>query len=162
MMLRSRMLRWRLFGAVLFIAVPVSRVVVAESAVPSEPWTPAQIVKPEELARKLEASKGAKPLVLQVGFRVLYAQAHIPGSKYCGTASTSKGLEKLKDCVQSYARDKDVVLYCGCCPWTECPTLRPAFRLLREMGFTRLRVLDIPNSFGQDWVAKGFPVEKGE
>jgi len=28
------------------------------------------------------------------------------------------------------------------------------------MGFTRLRVLVLPNSFGIDWVEKGYPVEK--
>jgi len=30
------------------------------------------------------------------------------------------------------------------------------------MGFKRLRVLTVPNSFATDWVEKGFPVEKGE
>jgi len=28
------------------------------------------------------------------------------------------------------------------------------------MGFTRLRVLILPNNFGIDWVEKGYPVEK--
>ena len=30
------------------------------------------------------------------------------------------------------------------------------------MGFTRLKVLYIANSFGSDWVEKGYPTAKGE
>jgi hypothetical protein len=30
------------------------------------------------------------------------------------------------------------------------------------MGFTKLKVLYIPNNFGQDWVNKGLPVEGGQ
>ena len=48
----------------------------------------------------------------------------------------------------------------GRCPLDHCPNLRPAFEALREMGFTRLRVLVLPNNFGIDWVKKGYPVEK--
>jgi hypothetical protein len=28
------------------------------------------------------------------------------------------------------------------------------------MGYKKVRVLDIPEGFGQDWTAKGFPQEK--
>ncbi len=28
------------------------------------------------------------------------------------------------------------------------------------MGFTRLRVLMLPNDFNTDWISKGYPVEK--
>jgi hypothetical protein len=30
------------------------------------------------------------------------------------------------------------------------------------MGFTKLKVLYIPNNFGRDWIYNGFPVEKGQ
>jgi len=30
---------------------------------------------------------------------------------------------------------------------------------LRAMGFTRLRALMLPTSFGRDWISKGLPVE---
>ena len=42
----------------------------------------------------------------------------------------------------------------------KCPNLRPAFSALREMGFTKLRVLLLPTSFEKDWVEKGYPVER--
>jgi len=43
-----------------------------------------------------------------------------------------------------------------------CPNLRPAFRALKDLGFTRLKIIDIPNDFARDWKAKGLPTEKGQ
>ena len=33
---------------------------------------------------------------------------------------------------------------------------------MRDMGFTHLRVLILPNDFNTDWIAKGYPVEKAK
>jgi len=52
------------------------------------------------------------------------------------------------------------VIYCGCCPLERCPNIRPAFVALRQMGFTNVRVLLLPNSFEADWAGKGLPYEK--
>jgi thiosulfate/3-mercaptopyruvate sulfurtransferase len=41
----------------------------------------------------------------------------------------------------------------------KCPKDRPAYRLLKEFGFTHVRVLDLPTNFHSDWSAKGYPVE---
>ena len=54
---------------------------------------PQAILQPEELVQMLNTS--AKPLVLQTGSHVLYAEAHIPpGSEYAGPAGTSAGIER--------------------------------------------------------------------
>jgi rhodanese-related sulfurtransferase len=37
----------------------------------------------------------------------------------------------------------------------------PAFRRLREMGFTNVKALYLANNLGTDWVDKGYPVESG-
>ena len=44
----------------------------------------AQLIQPEALNLLLQAKGTGKPLVLQVGSHVLYAEAHIPGSEYAG------------------------------------------------------------------------------
>ena len=54
-----------------------------------------------------------------------------------------------------------IVLYCGCCPWNRCPNVAPAFKLLRDLGFTSVKVLYMANNLGSDWVDKGYPVERG-
>ena len=44
----------------------------------------AQLMQPEELNALLRARGVQKPFVLQVGSRVLFAQAHIPGAEFAG------------------------------------------------------------------------------
>jgi hypothetical protein len=99
-------------------------------------------------------------VVAYIGPAVLYRQGHIPGASLHGPASTPQGLSELKRWAESLPRATDLVIYCGCCPIADCPNLRPGFEALRTIGFKRLRVLILPNNFGTDWVAKGYPVEK--
>ena len=120
------------------------------------------LIQPEELARSVQSEKSTKPLILQVGSNVLFAQAHIPGSEYAGAASTESGRQQLHTRVERLPRNKFIVLYCGCCPWNHCPNVNPAYQELRAMGFTKVKVLYIANNFGADWVDKGYPVAKGE
>jgi thiosulfate/3-mercaptopyruvate sulfurtransferase len=121
-----------------------------------------QLIKPEELVKILQSSKGEKPLMIQVGSHVLYQQAHIPGSEYIGPASSESGLQQMRKRVEPLPRNKFIVIYCGCCPWSHCPNVKPADDALRAMGFTNVRVLHVANNFGTDWVDKGYPVAKGD
>ena len=121
----------------------------------------AQWLKPEALLQ-LQQIKGAeKPLILQVGSHMLFAQAHIPGSEYIGPGSQPAGIQQLRNRVNSLSRKKLIVLYCGCCPLNRCPNLGPAFAKMSEMGFTNVKVLYLANNFGADWADKGYPVEHG-
>lgn len=128
---------------------------------PSEPWASSQVERPADLAKELSDPKNKKPLIICVGFRPLYEKAHIPGALFHGPAASPDGLQDLRKWAQNVSRGHPIVLYCGCCPWDRCPNMRPAFKLLREMGFTRLKVLSIETDFGSDWVEKGFPIQKG-
>ncbi len=121
-----------------------------------------QLIQPGELVKLLQAPQSRQPLILQVGFRTLYEQAHIPGSEYVGPTSEQAGLQALHKRVQALPRSRSIVLYCGCCPWSHCPNVHPAYRELREMGFRNVRVLYIADNFGVDWVDKGYPVSKGK
>ena len=69
--------------------------------------------------------------------------------------------ELLKKAVAGMAKDADLVIYCGCCPMVKCPNVRPAYRTLKEMGFTRVRVLHIPTNMHTDWYTKDYPSEAG-
>lgn len=121
----------------------------------------AQLLQPEVLSLLLQSARADKPLVLQVGSHVLFAEAHIPGSEYVGPGSQPAGLQQLQNRVASVARTKLIVLYCGCCPWQRCPNVGPAFAKLRQMGFSNVKVLYLADNFGADWAAKGYPVEQG-
>lgn len=135
-----------------------TRVATKQKAEPhhKDSWTDEQLIRPEELL----LSSAEKPLVLHVGMAFLFKGGHIPGSKYAGQASTAEGLGTLKKTVQALPPNQGIVLYCGCCPLKDCPNVAPAFKTLREMRFTNVKVLYLLNSFAQDWVEKGFPIEK--
>ena len=120
----------------------------------------AQLITPDALAKLLPSAH--KPLLLAVGPRSLYAQAHIPGSEYMGAGSSEAGQQKLRERVKSLPKNTAIVIYCGCCPWGHCPNMWPAFQELKALGFTNVKALYITNNFGTDWVDKGYPVAKGE
>lgn len=121
-----------------------------------------RLIQPDALVKVLQSSQGEKPVVIQVGSHVLYTQAHIPGSEYIGPASSDSGLQQLRKRVESLPRHRSIVLYCGCCPWSHCPNVKPADDALRALGFTRVKILYIANNFGTDWVDKSYPVAKGD
>jgi hypothetical protein len=121
-----------------------------------------ELIQPEELAKAIQSSATAKPTIFNIGPRVIYVQAHIPGAVYIGPTAMPEGLEKLRARAASLPRDSFLVIYCGCCPWDHCPNVRPAYKELKQMGFTRLKVLYIAATFGADWVEKGYPTAKGD
>jgi rhodanese-related sulfurtransferase len=90
---------------------------------------------------------------------MLFVQAHIAGAEYAGAGSQAEGLSQLQARVVPLPRKSFIVLYCGCCPWSRCPNVGPAFKLLRDLGFTNVKVLYIASNLGTDWVDKGYPVE---
>jgi rhodanese-related sulfurtransferase len=141
------------------ISAPAGRALA--SPAPASRIPASDLIQPAELAAALPGGAASKPLVLQVGFRTLYDQAHIPGAEYTGAAGEGEGLHTLRERVAKLQRDTAIVIYCGCCPWSRCPNIAAAFAALRELGFTRLKVLYIPDNFGSDWVDKGYPVDKG-
>jgi rhodanese-related sulfurtransferase len=118
-------------------------------------------VEPKDLAARLHG-QGAKPVLLHVGFAVMYRGKHIPQSIYAGPARNAEGLEALKKAVANVPKDREIVVYCGCCPYEMCPNVKPALEALRQMGFTKVKALMIPTNFATDWVDHGYPVELGE
>jgi rhodanese-related sulfurtransferase len=117
-------------------------------------------IQAADLAQAMKSAQ--KPVVLYVGPKTFFAQAHIPGSENIGPVSKPEGMSKLQARVASLPKDSAMVIYCGCCPWDHCPNIRPAFAELKKQGFTNVRVLYLATSFGADWKDKGLPVATGE
>ena len=115
-------------------------------------------IEPRDLVAQLRA-KGEKPVLIGVGPSGMYRRKHIPGSIGTGAADRREGLDALKAAAEKLPRGRQIVLYCGCCPWESCPNNKPAVALLKQMGFTRIKALMIPTSFGSDWIDQGYPVE---
>jgi thiosulfate/3-mercaptopyruvate sulfurtransferase len=124
----------------------------------AEPWTDRDLVQPGDVANSIKDAKS--PLVIHVGFPVLYRSAHITGTQFAGPGSKEEGIADLKKAVAAQPRDREIILYCGCCPWDKCPNVRPAFAALREMGFTRVKAMVVATNLKADWIDKGYPTDK--
>ncbi len=118
------------------------------------------LIQPGEVAAQL-AAKGTRPVLFHVGPNLLYRGKHIPGSIYAGPGSRAEGLEALKVAAGKLPRDRDIILYCGCCPWSACPNVKPAVELLKQMGFSHVKTMYVETNFAKDWIDKGYPVELG-
>ncbi|WAC14862.1 rhodanese-like domain-containing protein [Dyadobacter pollutisoli] len=129
-----------------------SAVAVHAQAV-TEPWTEAELKPTQELADQINGSDKVKPIIINIG-----PQAVIKGSVDAGPGSEKENLKKLGKILSKHDKNHEVVLYCGCCPFAKCPNVRPAFKLLKEQGFTQARLLNIPKNIKTDWIDKGYPV----
>ncbi len=116
------------------------------------PWTEAQLMQPEVLASKINKNQLKNTLIYSVGF-----DAAIKSSVDLGPASKSENLDQLKSVLSKLDKKKEVVIYCGCCPFDRCPNIRPAFKLLQEMGFKNAKLLNLPTNIKTDWLDKGYP-----
>ncbi|MBS1854942.1 MAG: rhodanese-like domain-containing protein [Acidobacteria bacterium] len=114
------------------------------------------LVQPKDLASQLPMRA---PVIIHVGPNVLYRSHHIPGSIFAGPGFSGQGIEMLKTAVAKLPRDREILLYCGCCPWDHCPNIKPAAEALRGMGFTKVKALYLATGFKADWIDKGLPVE---
>jgi thiosulfate/3-mercaptopyruvate sulfurtransferase len=134
----------------------------AEPATPAAQAIPeASLIQPRELAGLLAGPAAQRPALLHVGFRVLYKAGHIAGSRYFGPASRPEGLQALTDALQKLPPNQPVVLYCGCCPWTDCPNMRPAYAAAASAGRT-VQILYIAKNLQKDWIDEGLPTENGD
>jgi hypothetical protein len=131
----------------------------AESSGP-EPWTDKQLIEPAELAKIVGDPAAPKPVILDIGPVSSFRGGPIKGSIVVGSANEPQNLQKLREVVSHYPKDADLVIYCGCCPFKDCPNIRPAFKVLQEMKFTQPRLLNIPKNLKTDWIKPGYPTEK--
>jgi thiosulfate/3-mercaptopyruvate sulfurtransferase len=130
------------------------------SASSAEPWG-TNTVKPADLVSELAGASGAdKPVVVCTAPPFLYRAGRIPGAVLHGPMTSPTAIDELTAWAQPLPRSTDLVIYCGCCPMDQCPNIRPAYKLLKDLGFTRVRVLALPTSFATDWLGHGYPVEK--
>jgi hypothetical protein len=125
---------------------------VIASGLQTDPWSADQLMPPSELATKINSN--VNPLVICVGPAGL-----IKGSVEAGAAHEPAGIEKLKGLLSGIDRNKEVIIYCGCCPFKNCPNVRPAFNLLLSMHFTHPRLLDLPHNVRVDWIEHGYPLK---
>ncbi len=96
------------------------------------------MLNPADLAKILNDAKSKKPILLSIGFG-----GGIKISKETGATKEKEGIENLKKELAKLPKDADIVIYCGCCPFKDCPNIRPAFKILSGTISSSL-VVDFP------------------
>lgn len=154
-----RVRRWIAFAALASTALAL--LLASSCARPSARLGDADTISIEDLAQQLADSTAVRPALLHVGFAPLYRSGHIPGSSYVGPGNRRDGIARLERALATIPPDAPVILYCGCCPWQDCPNVRPAFAAAKATGHTNLRVLHVTGNLERDWIQRGLPAEKG-
>ena len=136
-----------------FLALVVSFVLIQVSWKTDEPWRPEQLLEPADLANTIQTPDAAKPLIISIG-----PAASIKTSVGVGPANEAENLAKLEKLVAKEPKNRAIVIYCGCCPFKNCPNVRPAFTKLSELGFTNHKLLNLSKNLKTDWIDKGYPM----
>lgn len=140
-------------AAIIFFLVIVSLQKIYAQNPPN--WTSKQLMEPSELAGKIKSGKDV-PTIYCVGPGAL-----IPNSIDIGMTKDGANIDKLKKSLAAVSKKSEIVIYCGCCPFEHCPNVRPAIDVLKQMGFTNYKLLDLPHNIRTDWMEKGYPTTKG-
>ena len=143
-----RIIKYRIQIAALLLLL----IAVAFNKKQTEPWRPDQLMAPKDLAAIINSSTELKPLIINVGPSGL-----IKDAVDIGPAHEKENLNKLKELLSKEKNDREIVIYCGCCPYKNCPNIRPAFSLLNSMKFTRHKLFDLPHNIKMDWINKDYP-----
>ena len=118
-----------------------------------EPWSRSQLLEPKLLSYKIETGTDL-PKIISIGPGVV-----IKNSLGIGECRYNENIERLRTLVSTYSKDEEIVLYCGCCPFENCPNIRPAFTLMNELGFINHKLLNIKNNIKADWIDVGYQTE---
>ena len=150
-----------LAAAIMFVALSAACAGGSTGAASSGwPWG-SDSVTPADFAKELASASGPdRPVVVCTAPPFLYRTGHIPGAVLHGPASSPDGLNSLTAWAQAQPRATNLVIYCGCCPLEQCPNLAPAYKALKGLGFTRVRVLLLEDNFKTSWIDRGHPYER--
>jgi thiosulfate/3-mercaptopyruvate sulfurtransferase len=118
-----------------------------------EPWTANQLLDPADLAKTLSNTGSPQPYIFCIG-----PQAVIKGSIDIGPTRDKANLDEFAKQLEKLPKEANIVVYCGCCPFANCPNIRPAFELLNTMKFKNQKLLNLPKNVKVDWIDKGYPL----
>lgn len=143
----------KLLSAIITMIILVASFSIQSWKQQSEPWSKAQLMEPSDLAKMINSGKADQIKIFSVG-----PSPVIKHSINIGSTRNAANLEKLKAHLEKLPKDENLVVYCGCCPFKNCPNVRPAFSLLNKMRFTNHKLLNLPKNIKSDWIDKGYPM----
>lgn len=119
-------------------------------------WKASEIIEPADLAKKINASApGKKYAIFNIGpvEDILYA-------RNIGALIEPGNEDKFKNALRYISKSTEIIFYCGCCAMDSCPNIEPAYKIVKNMGFKKIKILNIEDYLYGDWIAKGYPMPK--
>lgn len=114
-------------------------------------------MEPSDLNNRILTKKNV-PVILNVSE---LRHTPIKGSIHIGDMMDHSYAD-LKMALGNTPKNKEIVVYCGCCSLDVCERVEKAFDLLRANGYTNVKVLNLPEGFYPDWKGKGYATESFE
>lgn len=116
-------------------------------------WKASQLIEPSALAKELKANT-SHAIIFNMG-----PMENIQGARRIGPGKDAENIEKLKKEVASLPKNIELIIYCGCCPLeSKCPNVKPAYNELIKLGFSNVKVLDLPTNLKTNWINEGYPL----
>lgn len=114
-------------------------------------------MEPIDLNNRIRSKKNI-PVILNVS-----AYKHTPtkGSIHIGDM-LDHSFADLKLALGNTPKNREIVVYCGCCSLDVCERVEKAFDLLRANGYNNVKVLNLVVGFDPDWKGKGYATEAFE
>jgi hypothetical protein len=140
----------KVVAVLLLIVAPF--IVVAQQQ--EDPWKPDQLMEPADLAQKIE-NNAPNVYIFNIG-----PAGSIKNAIEIGDGKEKESQTSIEEQLINLPKDTEIVIYCGCCPFVNCPNVRPIFNTLNEQQFVNHKLLNLPKNLKVDWIDKGFPMSK--
>jgi len=150
-------MKYLLTAALLFCTMFIARAQVSAgvpvSAATAAPWKASELMEPGQLNEYIKINQA--PVIFNTG-----TVEDIKGAIHIGSINEAANLEKFKLALASRPKNTEVVIYCGCCPFGKCPNIRPAYKQLKDLGYTNVKVLNLYVNLRNNWTSEGYPLAK--
>jgi hypothetical protein len=114
-----------------------------------------KMIEPSKLIEIIKNPSAPKPMIFNVG-----PSPNIPGAIKIGDLADPINKEKLKEKLINIPKNKNIVVYCGCCKLEDCWNIHEANKLLTNLNYSNFKILNLPTDFYTDWINKKYPIEQ--
>jgi thiosulfate/3-mercaptopyruvate sulfurtransferase len=112
-----------------------------------------QLLQPSKLNEAYSKPASAQPLILNMG-----VERNIKNAIEVGIVSSPSKYQKLVEAMKKVPKNREIVVYCGCCKLENCPNIPIALEKLSALGFKNVKILNLIEGINEDWIDKKYPM----
>ena len=112
-----------------------------------------QLLQPAKLNEAYSKPAAAQPLILNMG-----VERNIKNAVEVGIVSSPSKYQKLVEVMKKVPKNREIVLYCGCCKLENCPNIPIALEKLSALGYKNVKILNLIEGINEDWIDKKYPM----